>query len=89
MVATKMRNVKGCVNCSRIGKENATSQLATQLIKMPIVMALSRADNGNISAMMNQAIHPGPNAKKTITPVMETIDTCSAKSKPCGVSVNG
>jgi hypothetical protein len=26
--------------------------------------------------MMNQAMHPGPNAKNTMTPVMATIDTC-------------
>ncbi len=43
VVPTKMRNVKGWVHSSRIGKVNATNQFATQLIKIPTAIAVSLA----------------------------------------------
>jgi hypothetical protein len=53
--AKKIKKVNGWVHLSKIGKAKATNQLATQLMKIPIAIALSRAWAGKISAMMNLA----------------------------------
>jgi hypothetical protein len=70
VVDTRQRNVNGCVYSSKMGKEKATNQFAIQLMKIPTAMAVSRAYNGKISAIMNHAIQPGPKVKKTMTPVI-------------------
>jgi len=48
---------------------------------IPTDIADSLAWSGKISAMINQAIHPGPKAKKMMTPVMATTLTFSQNGK--------
>jgi hypothetical protein len=59
VVDTRQRNVNGCVYSSKMGKEKATNQFAIQLMKIPTAMAVSRAYNGKISAILYQENEEG------------------------------
>lgn len=48
-------------------------------MNIPTDIAVSRAYNGKISAIMNQAMQPGPNAKKMMIPVVAATETYVAK----------